>query len=446
MHSISGRLSVTLAALTLVVACLGGAWSYRSTFTSAKSLQDDVLTQVATLAASAAQADSTLTTDSPAADDPTTDIDITSLAAAGLPSDTTPGLMTVTIDGVPERIAIARIGDGPAVVAAQPVAARTDIARSAALAAIVPFLILIPVLLIALVLATRRALAPVRALADEVAHSDGADMPSFDAARAPRELQGFLSALNIQRERVATTVAHERLFIMQAAHELRLPLTAVSLQLERAALAPDDTQLRARLEDLGEGVARSRHVVEQLLTLARAQSAPDSHTSTEAFTTVLRSVLADVLADADSAGVELEVVAGADNPSLVPVVAATSALRNALDNAIKHGSDGAKIVLSAASEREQLIVTVDDGGPGIDDIDQALRPFVRKAGSGPEGSGLGLAIIVEQMRRIGGEASISPTRLFPTGTQVRLAFPLAPTPATSGPAPDRTDAEGAAPY
>ncbi|WNM23902.1 sensor histidine kinase [Demequina capsici] len=424
-RSISGHLSVTLVALTLVAACMGGAWSYRATFTNAKSLQDDVLTQVATLAASAAGSGASLTTDSTAAGDAATDIDISTLAQAGLPPSTASGILTATVDGVQERIAIARFGDGPAMVALQPVAARTDIARSAATSAIVPFLILIPLLLVALTLATRRALSPVRMLADELAHSEDADLTALDAASAPRELQGFLRALNAQRERVVATVAHERLFIMQAAHELRLPLTAVSLQLERAALAPDDAQLRARLDDLGSGVARSRHVVEQLLSLAHAQSEPDGAPRYEPFSTVLRSVLSDMLVAADRAGVELEVVSGADDHTPVPETAATSAMRNAIDNAIKHGGDAGRIIVTATTERDALVVTVDDGGPGIPDLDRAVRPFARGPRSDADGSGLGLAIIVEQMHRVAGDVSITATRLFPTGTSVRLSFPIA---------------------
>ncbi|WP_084125348.1 ATP-binding protein [Demequina sp. NBRC 110054] len=433
-RSISGRLSATLAALTLVVACVAGAWSYRAAYVGAKSLQDDVLTQVATLAANAAASGTTssLTTDSPAASDPTTDIDIATLEQAGLDDSTQPGLTTTVIDGIEERLAVARVGDGPAMVAAQPVAARDDLAREAAASAVVPFLILIPLLMIGLVLATRRALAPVRALADEVASADGT-LPRLDADRAPRELQGFISTLNTQRERVEETVAHERLFIMQAAHELRLPLTAVSLQLERAALAPDDARLRDRLEDLRGGVDRSRHVVEQLLALARARSTPEDEAPAEGFATVLRAVLAEVLPAADRAGVEIEVTAGGDDASQVPATAATSAIRNVLDNAIRHGGSGGRVAVAASREGATLVVTVDDAGPGIDDPEAVMRPFARGRSPEAEGSGLGLTIVAEQMRRIRGTAALEPTPLFPSGTRVRLSFPVVPTsPDTAG--------------
>jgi len=424
-RSLATRLSATLALMTLVAAAVAGAWSYRSAYASAKSLQDDTLVQVAALAVTAAASGSSvLSTDGVPVTDADVDIDLLSLADAGLASDAPAGLSTSTIDGTPHRVAVARAGDGTAVAAVQPVASRSSLARESAIAATAPILALIPLLALGLILATRRAFAPVRRLAEEVAANESHTPAVLDAAAAPLELRGFVEAINDQNERLVRAAAAERVFIMQAAHELRVPLTAVQLQVERAAMANDPDALRARLTELAVGVQRSRHVVEQLLALAHAQAAPREEAALAPFSQVLRGSLTEVLPVADGAGVELEVAEGADLAVEVPVQALTAALRNALDNAVRHGGDGGRVVVTARLAPGSLEVAVEDGGPGIEDPENALRPFARGARAEATGSGLGLAIIAEQMARVGGSVAIHPATMFPTGTRIVLKLPL----------------------
>ena len=421
-RSLAGRLTTVLMLFTIAVAAVAGAWSYRQASTHARELQDDVLLQVASLAASAGPG--RLTTDAETLSSATADIDVGTLSGSGLAPSTPPGLLTVTVAGTPRRVAVARAAAGPGVVASQPVAARDRIARDAALSAVLPLLVLLPLLVVAIAVAVRRVLAPVEELAAEVSARAVSDLRPLDEDRAPQELRGFVTALNGQVARAEQAVVHERRFISQAAHELRTPLTAMAVQLDRAGSAPADRR-GDRLADLDAGLRRARHVVDQLLDLARAQADQDADPATERFDVLLGAVVSDVLPAADAAGVEIVLESGADEPSRVHLAATSSALRNLLDNAVRYGADGGLVVLAARRDEGSLVVTVDDGGPGMADPDALSRPFVRGSEMAAEGSGLGLVIVAEQVARFGGSVSFGATARFPTGTRAMLQIPVA---------------------
>lgn len=420
--SLWARLSWVLVVTTLLVAGVAGVWSYQTASSRARDLQDDVLTQVASLAASAGPG--RLTTDTSPLTSTVADIDVAPLGETGLPPGTPPGLRTMTLDGDVARAALARAPDGTAVVATQPVAARDRIARDAALSAVLPLLVLIPLLTGAIILAVRRVLSPVGELAHEVSSRPPTDLRPVDETRAPVELRGFVTALNGQADRAAAAVAHERSFIAQAAHELRTPLAAMTVQLERARRASTPSGVEDRLRDLHAGMTRTRHLVEQLLALARAQADTDLRDHDEPFSAVLRGVVADVLPHADAAGMEISLERGPDEDCPVRSVVTASVLRNLLDNAITHADEGGVAVVAARRVGDELVVTVDDAGPGVADAEALLVPFVRGTDAGTGGSGLGLAIVTEQLRRCGGSLTLGPTPRFPVGTRAEVRLPL----------------------
>jgi two-component system, OmpR family, sensor kinase len=423
-RSLTARLSLTLAALTLVVATCAGIWSYHQAFTEASELQDDVLRQVGTIVAATSTPPEELTTDRGPLTDTASDIDVTTLAAADLRANAPAGLATSSVNGEERRVLVVHRAAGGAVAVSQPVAARDQIARDSALSAVLPLLLLIPALLLAIVLGVRAVMRPVNRLATDIGTRDARDLGPVDVDAAPTELRGFLLALNTHLARTQEAVDHERLFIAQAAHELRTPLTAMSLQLENAVAASDEAQVRARLDELTGGVARSRRLINQLLELARAQ-ADTGPATTEGFDSVLRHVLGELLPLADLHHVLLDVESGADLCDEVPTPAMTSVLRNLIDNAVRYSPPGTTVAVNATHRAGTLTVTVDDQGPGVRDKEAALRPFTRGEGQHVEGSGLGLAIVDELVRHLGGRLQIMSSPQTSTGTTVRVEIPTA---------------------
>ncbi len=200
----------------------------------------------------------------------------------------------------------------------------------------------------------------------------------------------------------------------------------MTVQLERARRASTPSDVEDRLADLQAGMTRTRHLVEQLLALARAQTDNDVPEYDEPFSSVLRAVISVVLPHADAAGMDISLEPGADDDCPVRSVLTASVLRNLLDNAITHARDGGIAVVAAERVADELVVTVDDAGPGVSDPAALLAPFVRGADAGTGGSGLGLTIVTEQLRRCGGALTLGPTHRFPTGTRAEVRLPLVP--------------------
>jgi two-component system OmpR family sensor kinase len=433
-RSMTLRLSMLVALTTLVMAGGAGAWSYAQALQSARDLQDDVLTKVATLVAATTTKGGIPPDEFPLSND-AADIDVTSLEKAGLPPATAIGLGTAQIRGESRRIFVIRNGKGTELVVSQSIEVRDETARESAISTVTPLLLLVPALLLAIFLVVRSVMRPVNRLAEEVRSRNADDLSPLAEEAAPAELQAFLAALNTQFGRVAASLDRERLFVAEAAHELRTPLTAMSLQLERAAIAPDSARLRERLGELGRGVGRSRHLIDQLLELARAQGAAKDAHAPERLDVLVRDVVSDLLPLADEAGVELEVNVDDVGTEPLPVAATTSVLRNLVDNAIRYSSAGGQVQLSARRDGALLVIVVDDDGPGIAHPDDVLRPFARGEHQDVQGSGLGLAIVKEQVRRLRGTFELGQSERFVTGTRavVRLPIDTAPTstPSTS---------------
>lgn len=422
-------------ALVVIALAVGGAtavWSYRNALESARVLQDDILVQVASIAATSRSSSTDTRTGPTSPSDAATDIDVATLPAAGVPTTTPDGLSELTIGGRVVRAVVARRSDGSRVVVSQPLAVRDELARQAAGSALLPFAFLVPLLLGSIVVVIRLFLRPVDTLASHVRGRDPDDLTPVDVGTTPRELVGFLEALNGQVDRVRSATDHERLFLSQAAHELRTPLTAMSLQLERAARAQDPSATRQRLAELSQGLRRTRHVVEQLLELARARARSVPAASTIADTPlgeVVRDVVAELLPIADAHGVEIEVASGETDGHRVPGPVTSSVLRNLLDNAIKYGAQPGTVLVTTRWTSTGLLLSVEDGGPGVGDAEKAVQAFHREPRDdrpGAFGSGLGLAIVTELLRSVDGTLSLGPSQEFATGTRASATIPAGP--------------------
>ena len=107
-------------------------------------------------------------------------------------------------------------------------------------------------------------------------------------------------------------------------------------------------------------------------------------------------------------------------------MAGTGGLRllvdNLLDNAALHGRAGGHVRVALARDDDDLLVRVDDDGPGIPaaDRERLLEPFARGTATTASGTGLGLAIVAQQVALHDGELRLEDSELGGLGVQVRL--------------------------
>jgi two-component system OmpR family sensor kinase len=433
--SIRVRLSLGLSLAILIVAVTAGVFSFLAARDEANELQDETLQQVATLLARVSVPLARLDRTGAAAAGDEFKLLVQALgpgaAAAGdlpLRADLSEGFHTVQVAGEGYRVLVKATRDGRRIAVSQAQSVRDELARDGALRSVLPLLILVPVLLWVVSDLVRRLLAPVTRLADEIEGRSNEDLHPMVSERLPAELRPFVDAINRLMARVSQSVQAQRRFIADAAHELRSPLTALSLQAERLERAEMSGVARERLLSLSEGIARARHLLEQLLNLARVQAdtpTPDEGTSVEQ---VVRHVLADVLPLAEARQIDIGMLPGPDLALRLPVAEIDLLLivKNLIENALRYTPVGGQVDVGVSLVDGQALIQVEDNGPGIapEERERVLDAFYRVLGSEQIGSGLGLTIVRAAVDRLGGRMALADAQRFAHGLLVSVWLPM----------------------
>lgn len=315
---------------------------------------------------------------------------------------------------------------------------REELARRILLDTALPLSGLVLLMTVIVWAGVRAGLAPLAALQRQVEGRAANDLAPIELASAPPEVRALAQAINVLLREVQHSVAAQKRFIGDAAHQLRTPLAGLKSQTELALAEARDPALVARLQRVRESATRSAHLVSQLLTLARAE--PESAMQQDRVPVDLerlaREVTAELVPRALAAGVDLgydeaPATPGAA-PSAVPPVRGIAlllreALVNLVDNAIRYAGRGATVTVRVRPARGVVRLEVEDDGPGIPES-QRTRVFERFARATDEGSGcgLGLAIVREIVERHAGHVKLIPTQ--PHGLLVRVTLPSLPAP------------------
>ncbi len=239
------------------------------------------------------------------------------------------------------------------------------------------------------------SIRPLRETAASVAQRSEHDLGAVDTRWTPREVRPLLDALNRLLGRIHSTLAAERRFTSDAAHELRTPLAAIRANAQ-VLLGARDAQERDRTaHDLLESVDRGSRLVDQLLALARADRPGEGLHLDEVD-------LASLALEQERAhgkvaarlGVQLEShcdpAPARGDAGLLAVM-----IRNLLDNALRYSPRGGRVRLVTRRTATGVELLVEDEGPGIapEDRERIFERFYRVAGSQASGSGLGLSIV-----------------------------------------------------
>lgn len=344
-------------------------------------------------------------------------------------ADVAPGYSTRMFGGKQWRTYVLQQG-GIRVATADRLDVREGLMRDIGLAAGVPFAVALAGSLLLLWFAIGRGLAPIESIRRQLARRRPDDDAPLPATVVPAELSPLVGTIDHLLERVRGVIARERRFTDDAAHELRTPLTAVKTHLQVLGLAlardPAGPTVAQSLAHASEGVLRMQRTLEQLLLLARLDGELESQDGE----------VADALEAASQAVLDAE--AGSGNPGrvrlagtahamavAVPQELLVSALRNLLDNALRHAPDGSPVVLEIEAQGAHRVrFTVLDRGPGMTqaECDQAVERFWRRSKTSL-GSGLGLSIVSTIAMRYQGEIRLAPRE--GGGLQAQLTLPAA---------------------
>jgi signal transduction histidine kinase len=218
-------------------------------------------------------------------------------------------------------------------------------------------------------------------------------------------------------------------FLADISHELRTPLTVLRGNAEVSLAIERDCVHRELLEDIVKDSARMARMVEDLLFLARTDSAPPQlrlqHVDLAPFLGELAR-RAEVLARERGATFRAE-LAGAGALRIDPA-GIEQVVMILVDNAARYGSPLGCVTLSTGTTSTELWVEVADQGPGIPEADlpHIFERFYRagkRREHRPDGTGLGLSIAKTIVEAHGG--SIRAVSRVGEGTRMRLVIPLA---------------------
>ncbi|MCL9779329.1 two-component sensor histidine kinase [Neisseria subflava] len=416
-QSLQVKISLALICMLLPLSILAGIFSYYDTYHETQEVQDDLLRQVANYL------------DPSDADDENHSLDNDNKISVQFPNTPNPivslpkqisdGLHTIQADDDDDyyRVYTRNTKQGRIAVM-QESDYREELAEMAAVQSILPMLLALPLIILLTVWITHRAMRSVKTLSNDLEQRQINDLSPMDTQDIPSEIQGFVVAINNLLQRTDENVRQQQRFIADAAHELRSPMTALSLQAERLNNMQLSAEAREQSALLQQSIQRNRHLLEQLLSLARAQAPETQRPKTlislqNQFRRVLQELMPLALAKGQDIGVAVEndCQIHADDTEIYTLI------KTFADNAIRYTPKGGRIDLGFDETAEYLNIWVEDDGPGIppSERQRVIDPFYRILGTEQQGTGLGLSIANTIVKRHQGRLKLADSRRFDSG-------------------------------
>jgi two-component system sensor histidine kinase TctE len=349
------------------------------------------------------------------------------------------------IDGRDVRVAYlwvpVRSGAGhapPLVQVAEPLDKRSQLATEIARGVMLSQFAMLPLAVVLVWFALTRGLRPLDQLQRAIRRRAAGDLSPIDERAAPEEVSPLVGAINDLLARLGASIAAQKHFLADAAHQLKTPLAGLRTQAElaqREVEAGDAKAVKRSLTQIARSSQRTAHMVNQLLTMASAEDRGEARrTQTFNLAALATEVVQDAVPRALAKGLDIGYEgpdaksAGAPRLSGEPVLV-REAMRNLLDNAVQYTPGGGTITLRLLVDGRTAVLQVEDNGPGIPEAERELvfQPFYRALGTEVDGSGLGLAIVREVAERHGGSVAIeaASAQAVSPGTRVSLRLPLA---------------------
>ncbi len=330
-------------------------------------------------------------------------------------------------DGVTWRVFVYE-RDGLTITTADRMDERNLLLRDVIKVAVVPFLVALLGSLVALWFGVVRGLAPLNRLRESLSQRHPDAMEPVSLTGVPTEIRPLIDSLNALLGRVHGAFVREQRFTNDAAHEMRTPLTATRTHLQVAQRVEGESA-RVAMAHAEEGVVRLSRTLDQLLLLARVEGRlgfDDGEPSR------IEEVISLALWDTDPEG-NAKIDAPANWPEwelAVPRELAITALRNLIENGLRHGVSERPLILDTDTDTESaggqqpasITFRIRDHGPGVDaeSLGKLTGRFWRT--SKQCGSGLGLAIVGAIAERFGGSLRFA----CPDGggLEARLTLPV----------------------
>lgn len=280
-----------------------------------------------------------------------------------------------------------------------------------------PAIVVFPLMALLLIWAIRRGLRPLQQLSDDMAALDVRAGQRLEGQQAFSELESTVQAIHHLVDQLQHQWAREREFNADVAHELRTPLTSAVLQAHVAQTADSIEERAQALQRVEAETLRAAGILSQLLELAHAHRAERMHASAIDLCELARQACTQHLAFAHDSGQTLG-LSVPDAPLPVPAQAELLrlALRNLVDNALRHNPRGTQVEIAVQHQANgEVTLSVSDDG------------HFDPRGSSRPGMGVGLTLVRRIAHAMGVGFRHEPGR-SPYQTRFVLSWPSAESP------------------
>jgi len=305
-----------------------------------------------------------------------------------------------------------------------------------------PQFIILPLAVLLVWLALARGIRPLHQLEERIRARSPDDLSPLDHKAVPLEVAPLVDAVNDLLNRLHDSLATQKRFLADAAHQLKTPLAGLRMQADLAQREGTSTEeLKRSLQQIGRSSIRATHTVNQLLALARAEG---SGAVMPRQPCDLARLVIEVVRDSVPRALDKRIDLGYDGAEPGDAGVCLEAnqtllmelVRNLVDNAIHYTPSTAEqpgVVTARVltePETQNLVLQVEDSGPGVPEAERELvfQPFYRALGTEADGSGLGLPIVLEIARQHGAEVSLDDAHpgQTPPGALFTVRFPALP--------------------
>jgi two-component system sensor histidine kinase TctE len=271
---------------------------------------------------------------------------------------------------------------------------REELMGDIMLGMVVPQIVLFLLSIVLVWAGIRQGLTPLIALQSEIGRRSHRDLRPLETRSVPEELRPIVAEVNDLFARLERAIEAQRNFVADAAHQLRTPIAGLLAQLETAG--PVTVENPALLLT----ARRLARLVGQLLALSRAEPGIEPAQADFDLAALIREEANAWLPQAFRRDIEMRFELAAA-PLHGSAHACREMLANLVDNAIRYGRSGGIVVVSCACDGDDVVVRVDDDGPGIppEERQRVFERFYRGSTASADGCGLGLPIVAALARQ-----------------------------------------------
>ena len=273
----------------------------------------------------------------------------------------------------------------------------------------------ISILLLAVaILFMRNQIRPIRRLAVATDRfGKGRPIPATFKPEGAHEVRQAAAAFIGMHDRIKKQIQQRTAMLAGVSHDLRTPLTRMKLQV---SMLPESTDI----EDLKQDIRDMERMIDSYLEFARTETEEEYEVIDP------QEMLKRIIGKLDPAQnlIAFSVEDYKASSINVQPLALERAVENVIGNAVVYAE---KVWVSLKKEKNNLLINVDDNGPGIENdmYEEVFKPFVRGEPSrniNTGGVGLGLSIARDAVHKHGGDITLGPSNKG--GLQVTIKIPF----------------------